>query len=159
MPLVIILLVAGLLQAFPQQVRKRFDGDPNQPLRRVTAIRISDDGEIRAISEGSLYVYAQGRWQAPVPANETWAAELAPAPAGLPVLPATASAKQADGSLWAQVAPLLGAPPLRAAEADDPALQRLFAVQRKAVDQEREALAMEQGWAAQVDARLARAAQ
>ena len=100
MPLVLILLLAGLLQAFPQQVRKRFEGDPNQPLRRVTAIRISDDGEIRAISEGSLYVYAQGRWQAPVPASESWAAELAPEPAGLPVLPATAAAKQADGSLW-----------------------------------------------------------
>ena len=30
------------------QVRKRFDGDPNQPNKRITAIQLSDSGEIRA---------------------------------------------------------------------------------------------------------------
>lgn len=100
MPLVLLVLVASLLQAFPQQVRKRFDGDANQPTRRVTAIQIGDDGEIRAISEGQLYVYSQGRWAPPTPTTESRPAMLLPAPAGLPVRPATASAKQADGSLW-----------------------------------------------------------
>ncbi len=100
MPLVLLVLVASLLQAFPQQVRKRFDGDANQPTRRVTAIQISDDGGIRAICEGQLYIYSHGRWAPPTPTTESWSAPLLPAPAGLPVKPATASAKQADGSLW-----------------------------------------------------------
>ncbi len=100
MPLVLLVLIAGLLQAFPQQVRKRFEGDTNQPARRVTAIQINDDGDIRAISEGQLYVYSQGRWAAPVPATESWSAEQLPAPGGLPIQPATASAKQADGTIW-----------------------------------------------------------
>lgn len=100
MPLVLLVLFASLLQAFPQQVRKRFDGDVNQPTRRVTAIRINDDGDIRAISEGQLYVYSQGRWGTPTPTSESWQAELLPAPNSLPIQPATASAAQADGSLW-----------------------------------------------------------
>ena len=100
MPLVLLVLIAGLLNAFPQQVRKRFDGDSNQPTRRVTAIQINDDGEIRAISEGQLYVYAQGRWAAPSPTTESWPTDPLPAVANLPVGPPTAWAKQADGSLW-----------------------------------------------------------
>jgi hypothetical protein len=89
MPLVLILLLACC-----RRFRSRFANGSmairTSLARRVTAIRISDDGEIRAISEGSLYVYAQGRWQAPAPATESWTAEQAPEPAGLPVQPATA---------------------------------------------------------------------
>ena len=82
------------------QVRKRFDGDPNQPNKRVTAIQIADSGEIRAISDGQLFVYAQGKWSNQGEAKEPIPAQSIAAPGSIPLQPATCSAKAADGSIW-----------------------------------------------------------
>ena len=100
MPLFLLLMFAGLLGAFPMQVRKRFDGDPNQPNKRVTAIQIADSGEIRAISDGQLFVYAQGKWSNQGEAKEPIPAQSIAAPGSIPLQPATCSAKAADGSIW-----------------------------------------------------------
>ena len=65
---------------------------------------------------------------------------------------------QADGAVWASVAPLLGAAPFKAGDAEDPALQQVFAERRRSARHEQQAQAWEQGWAARVNARLAQAA-
>lgn len=65
---------------------------------------------------------------------------------------------QADGAVWMSVAPLLGAAPFKAGDAEDPVLQQVFAERRQSARHEQQAQAWEQDWAARVNARLAQAA-
>ncbi|MBS0370077.1 MAG: extracellular solute-binding protein [Proteobacteria bacterium] len=64
----------------------------------------------------------------------------------------------ADGAAWNTVWPLLTAPPLKEAEADDPAIQRAFFARRDDPAAEVLAAGLEKTWASRVDARYAKAA-
>ena len=109
-----------------------------------------------AAEGGYRYDNARGRGRAPVVAAAFGQALVRPH-ARLAVL--WARLRRAEAPVWNRVWPLLTAPPLSEAQADDEELQMAFFTRRDDAAAEARAAATEQAWADQVDARLAQAEQ